>query len=81
MEPTPSSRAYGYDNPPVLIHHLVYGTTWSCPGGRGQISVDVIRLVESVGDVRDFNSDAIVPKMTPKPRPTRGSTGKRQSLW
>src|SRR3954464_710318 len=27
MAETPSSRAYGYEMPPVLIHSLVYGTT------------------------------------------------------
>jgi len=54
MARSPSSRAYDYDMPPVLIHSLVYGTTWalSCPGWRRQIAVDVIRMVERVADVR-----------------------------
>jgi hypothetical protein len=57
FQPTPSSRSYGYENPPVLIHSLVYRTTWAlfCPQCGQQIAVDVIRMVESVDDVRDFD--------------------------
>jgi hypothetical protein len=48
--------------PPVLIHSLVYGTTWAlfCPKCGRQIAVDVIRMVESVNDVRDFNSESML---------------------
>jgi len=41
-----SARAYGYEMPPVLIHSLIYGTTWalSCPRCQRRIAIDVIRM-------------------------------------
>ena len=55
MTQSNSARAYGYEMPPVLIHSLIYGTTWalSCPRCQRRIAVDVIRMVESVADVRE----------------------------
>src|SRR3954470_7890092 len=60
--PSPSGRSYGYEMPPTLIHSLVYGTTWGlfCPECRRHIAVDVIRMVESVADVRDFDSGSML---------------------
>lgn len=57
---TIGDRSHGYEMPPVLIHALVRGTTWAlhCGACRREIAVDVIKLVESVADVRDFNSGA-----------------------
>ena len=48
--------------PPVLAHALVRGTTWalSCPTCRREIAVDVIRMVESVADVREFDSSTML---------------------
>lgn len=46
--------------PPPLIHALVRGTTWrlNCRDCGREVAVDVIKLVEGVADVRDFDSRA-----------------------
>ncbi len=60
MPQTSNSRGYDYEMPPPLVHALVAGTTWClrCRDCRREIAVDVIRLVESVDDVRAFDSAA-----------------------
>ena len=62
MPQTNSPRTHDYDMPPVLIHSMIYGTTWalSCPRCQRRIAVDVIRMVESVADVRDFDSSTML---------------------
>jgi hypothetical protein len=67
-DPSDNSHSHEYEMPPTLIHSLVYGTTWAlyCPACERQIAVDVIRLVESVADVRDFKSEAMLRRATCK---------------
>jgi len=62
MPASDNPRGHDYDMPPSLAHALVRGTTWalSCPACRREIAVDVIRMVESVADVRDFDSSAML---------------------
>ena len=58
--PTVSSRAAGYRVPPALVYALTRGTTWAlhCQDCDRQIAADVVRLVDSVDDVRDFDARA-----------------------
>ena|SRR5437868_6805106 len=46
--------------PPPLQYALVAGTTWrlNCRDCGREVAVDVIKLVEGVADVRDFDSRA-----------------------
>ena len=57
---TVGDRSHGYEMPPPLLHALVRGTTWAlhCGNCRREIAVDVIKLVEAVANVRDFDSAA-----------------------
>lgn len=58
MPQTDYSRSHDYEMPPALLFALVHGTTWGlhCRDCGRQIAVDVIKLVEGVADVRDFNA-------------------------
>jgi len=60
MASTIGQRSYGYEMPPTLVHSLVSGTTWQliCRDCRREVAVDVIKLVEGVEDVRDFDASA-----------------------
>lgn len=53
----PSVARYDRKPPPPLQYALVAGTTWClhCRDCGRQVAVDVIKLVEGVEDVRDFN--------------------------
>lgn len=59
--PTPSSRSYGYEMPPTLLHALVTGSTWAllCPGCDRRVAVNVIDLVAR-HDVYTFKSEPML---------------------